>query len=76
MIIVTGGAGFIGSHIVDEFIEKGEEVVVIDNLEFSEKSNLNKKAKLMNQDISKEGFVDSIFNELKESKISNFPLCC
>ena len=31
-LLVTGGAGFIGSHIVDHFISKGDEVIVFDNL--------------------------------------------
>ena len=31
-VLVTGGAGFVGSHIVDEYIEKGYDVTVIDNL--------------------------------------------
>jgi UDP-glucose 4-epimerase len=31
-ILVTGGAGFIGSHVVDAFVEAGHEVAVVDNL--------------------------------------------
>ena len=31
--LVTGGAGLIGSHIVDKFLEKGHEVVILDNLD-------------------------------------------
>ncbi|XOB46599.1 MAG: NAD-dependent epimerase/dehydratase family protein [Candidatus Nealsonbacteria bacterium] len=44
-ILVTGGAGFIGSHLVDELIQRSYEVVVIDNLSTGKKKNLNKKAK-------------------------------
>ena len=43
-VLVTGGAGFIGSHLVDKLIEEGFEVVVIDNLSTGNKNNLNKKA--------------------------------
>ena len=43
-ILVTGGAGFIGSHLVDELVEKGHEVAVIDNLSTGKKDNLNPNA--------------------------------
>ena len=42
--LVTGGVGFIGSHLVDKLIEKGNEVVIIDNLSTGKKENLNPKA--------------------------------
>ncbi len=45
IILVTGGAGFIGSHLVDRLIGKGYKVVVIDNLSTGKKENLNPKAK-------------------------------
>ena len=50
-IIVTGGAGFIGSHIVDAYIERGHEVTVIDDFSTGHKRNLNKKASLHSMDI-------------------------
>lgn len=50
-ILVTGGAGFIGSHVVDLFIEAGHEVVVVDSLVTGRKSNLNPKAKFYQVDI-------------------------
>ena len=50
-ILVTGGAGFIGSHVVDLFISKGFEVVIIDNLSTGRASNLNPKAKFYEMDI-------------------------
>jgi UDP-glucose 4-epimerase len=43
-ILVTGGAGFIGSHIVDAYLERGHEVVVVDDLSSGRKQNLNPKA--------------------------------
>ena len=39
--IVTGGAGFIGSHLVDQLIELGHEVIVLDNFSTGRKSNLD-----------------------------------
>lgn len=50
-ILVTGGAGFIGSHIVDFFIKKGHQVVVVDNLSRGKEKNLNPKAKFYKLDI-------------------------
>ncbi|MFH1584675.1 MAG: NAD-dependent epimerase/dehydratase family protein [Patescibacteria group bacterium] len=49
--IVTGGAGFIGSHLVDGLLLKGARVVVIDNLFTGKKQNLNPKAKFIKMDI-------------------------
>ena len=42
-ILVTGGCGFIASHIVDELIKQDHEVVVIDNLSTGKKERLNDK---------------------------------
>jgi UDP-glucose 4-epimerase len=50
-ILVTSGAGFIASHLVDALIEKGHKVVVIDNLSAGKKENINKKAKFYKIDI-------------------------
>ncbi len=50
-ILVTGGAGFIGSHVVDQLVEAGHEVVVVDNLSTGRITNLNPKAKLYQVDI-------------------------
>ena len=50
-ILVTGGAGFIGSHLVDGFIDQGHEVVVVDNLSMGRVENLNPRAKFYLMDI-------------------------
>lgn len=50
-ILVTGGAGFIGSTVVDLLIEAGHDVVVVDNLATGRLSNLNPKAKFYQVDI-------------------------
>ena len=50
--IVTGGAGFIGSNLVDLLIEENHEVVVIDNFSSGKKENCNTKAKYFELDIS------------------------
>tara|TARA_B110000027_G_scaffold84865_1_gene90073 strand:+ start:5699 stop:6679 length:981 start_codon:yes stop_codon:yes gene_type:complete len=55
--LITGGAGFIGSHLVEELIKRNNEVVVIDNFSTGRKTNLDsiksKKLKIIKSDISK-----------------------
>jgi len=51
--IVTGGAGFIGSNLVDELINQNIQVSIIDDLSTGHKENLNPKATFYNVDISK-----------------------
>ena len=51
-IIVTGGAGFIGSNLVDALIDKGHDVIVIDNLSTGKKENLNPKCVFFEMDLS------------------------
>ncbi len=50
-ILVTGGAGFIGSNVVDGYIREGHKVVVVDNLYTGKKANINPKAKFYPLDI-------------------------
>ncbi|MDO9399722.1 MAG: NAD-dependent epimerase/dehydratase family protein [bacterium] len=63
-ILVTGGAGFIGSNLVDKLINQGNEVVVIDNLSTGKKENINPKVKFYNADICSLA-IDEIFKNEK-----------
>jgi len=50
-ILVTGGAGFIGSHVADRFISSGHEVAILDDLSTGFEENVNDKAKFYQMDI-------------------------
>ncbi len=50
-ILVTGGAGFIGSHLVDRLIQEGHEVSIVDDLSTGKKKNVNPKAEFYKLDI-------------------------
>ena len=50
-VLVTGGAGFIGSHVVDLYLERGFEVTVVDDLSTGRESNLNPRATFYKLDI-------------------------
>ncbi|MCK4454180.1 NAD-dependent epimerase/dehydratase family protein [Candidatus Parcubacteria bacterium] len=66
-ILVTGGAGFIGSHLVDRLIKENHKVVVIDNLSTGTKKNLNPKAKFYKLDIRSPKISDVFKKEKPET---------
>ncbi len=70
-IIVTGGAGFIGSHIVDAYIKAGHKVVVIDNLLTGFRKNLNKKAKFYKADIRDSATILRIFKKERPEVVNH-----
>ena len=66
-ILITGGAGFIGSHVVENFVNKNYNVTVIDNLSTGNLSNLNavfKKIKFHNVDIRNLENIENIFKDI------------
>lgn len=60
-ILVTGGAGFIGSHIVDRLLARGDTVIIADDLSTGRKENINPKARFYKVDISDKKAVHQIF---------------
>jgi UDP-glucose 4-epimerase len=65
-ILVTGGAGFIGSHVVDLLIEQEKEVIVVDNMSTGSYENLNKDVKLEETDITDNLGLNEVFNKHKD----------
>ncbi len=69
-IIVTGGAGFIGSHVAEAYKKAGHRVVVIDNLSSGKRSNIPKGVKFHKADIRDEAAMNRIF-KLEKPNILN-----
>lgn len=70
-ILVTGGAGFIGSHVVDAYVAFGHEVLIVDNLSTGQTANLNPKAKFFECDIVDQEKIEKIILEEKPDAINH-----
>jgi UDP-glucose 4-epimerase len=68
-VIVTGGAGFIGSHIVDLLIARGDRVVIIDNLSSGKKEHIHPEAKWIEMDLTNPELSDVFMREKPEAVI-------
>ncbi len=64
-ILITGGAGFIGSHLADRLIQEGYKVVVVDNLSSGKRKNLNPQAKFYKADIRNKKALTNVFEKEK-----------
>ena len=69
-VLVTGGAGFIGSHVVDRLIDEGCEVVVVDDLSSGKEKNINKKAKFYKLNIQ-DSILESVFQKEKPDYVNH-----
>lgn len=70
-ILVTGGAGFIGSHIVDAFIQAGHRVAVVDNLSSGKRENLHPEASFYQVDVRDPAGLAEVFERERPEVISH-----
>ena len=70
-ILVTGGAGFIGSHVADLFLSQGHEVLVIDNLSTGKPEFISPQAAFKQIDITDEAAVSAAIQEFKPTVIDH-----
>lgn len=71
-VLVCGGAGYIGSHTVVELLEKGEEVIVVDNLQKGHIDAMWKGTKFYQGDLRNEKFLDAVFSENEIDSVIDF----
>ena len=70
-LLVTGGAGFIGSHIVDAEIDRGNEVAVVDNFSSGKRKNIQREAEIFEADIRDREKIFKIFENWKPTHVSH-----
>jgi UDP-glucose 4-epimerase len=66
-VVVTGGAGFIGSHVVDALVARGDQVAVVDSLATGRRENVSENAELHVRDIREP--LDDLFDEVKPEAV-------
>lgn len=66
---MTGGAGFIGSHLQDKLIELGHEVAIVDNFRSGKKENLNPKASFFEVSVTNKQELDQVFQNFKPEAV-------
>lgn len=71
-VLVLGGAGYIGSHAVDQLIEEGFDVIVVDNLETGHKEAIHHKAKFYEGDCRNIAFMENVFKNEKVHAVMHF----
>jgi UDP-glucose 4-epimerase len=74
-VLVTGGAGFLGSHLVDRLVELGSETTVIDDLSSGKKENLNKLAEFINLDIKDYEVLKATISRIKPEVVFHLAAC-
>ena len=71
-ILVTGGAGYIGSAVVEQLIAKGESVVVFDNLSQGHRAAVHPEAVLVEGDLANRGAIDAVLTQHRPEAVMHF----
>lgn len=71
-ILITGGAGFIGSHVADALIERGHRVTIIDDLSSGRLENINRRAKFYKFDIGNRKRLEKVFEKVQPEAVFHF----
>ncbi len=71
-ILITGGAGFIGSHVADALIERGHRVTIVDNLSSGNEENVHRRAKFYKADIGNRKRLEKIFEKVDPEAVFHF----
>ena len=64
-ILITGGAGYIGSHIVEQLINSKNKIIIFDNLETGHKRLINRKAVFIKDDIKNRKILNLIIKNIR-----------
>jgi UDP-glucose 4-epimerase len=70
-ILITGGAGFIGSHIAKSYVQKGHQVAVLDNLSVGKKRWIPEECQLFKTDLNNAEEVESVINKFKPDVVNH-----
>ena len=70
-ILVTGGAGFIGSHVTDAYVAAGHQVAVLDNFITGSESNLNPEARLFRVDVRNREAVEGVIADFRPDVVNH-----
>ncbi len=76
MILIVGGAGYIGSHVVKKLLDQNNEVVVLDNLSTGHREAIDYRAIFIKGDISDEKILDALFSHYRIDGVMHFAANC
>ncbi len=71
-VLITGGAGFIGSHVADALIERGHRVTILDDLSSGREENVNRRAKFYKFNISNRKRLEKLFEKVQPEAVFHF----